>query len=86
MSKTFPTTPDELINPDACDGDNGTLHIAELMNDLSRIHYGYTLIRCEVCDQPQRMHQEGEVLKPGSQLTHCSCWQELDEDHPDLFY
>lgn len=76
----------ELINSDAYKGDNGTLHVAELMNDLTRIHYGYHLIRCESCDQPHRMYQEGEVLKPGSQLTRCSCWQELHEDHPDLFY
>lgn len=76
----------ELINPDANEGDNGTLHIAELMNDLTRTHYGYHLIRCESCDIPHRMFTEWLDLKPGSQLTRCSCWQELHEDHPDLFY
>jgi len=66
--------------------DIDTYHIAEFLNDMTRIHYGYTLIRCEVCDTPQRMYQEWEDLKPGSQLTHCHCWQKLDHDHPDLFY
>lgn len=83
----------ELINPDACDGDNGTLHIAELMNDFTRTHYGYALIRCESCDRPHRLQNsieyptKYEIDELGSPPTeHCQCWQSLDHDHPDLFY
>lgn len=50
----------ELINPDAHKGDNSTLHIAELMNDLTRIHYGYMLLRCDKCDAVHRLHNSDE--------------------------
>lgn len=83
----------ELINPDACDGDNGTLHIAELMNDLTRTHYGYALIRCESCDRPHRLQNSIEYPTQyecdeswSTPTKHCQCWQPLNHDHPDLFY
>lgn len=48
------------------------------LNDMTSIHYGYHLIRCETCDTVHLLYSRDNQ--------DCHCGTSLDNDHPDLFF
>jgi len=79
----------ELINQNDHDDTVGRDNTAQFLNDMTRIHYGYTLIRCETCDTVHRLYDDkvynSEVEKWIS-VACSSCGTLLNHDHPDLFF
>lgn len=67
----------------------GRDNIARFMNHMTSIHYGYHLIKCDVCDTVHRLYND-KVYPDEVQVwvsIACSwCWSHINHDDPDLFF